>query len=185
MRVSQIRANNGGDINLLVPGGSIQLASLAVANTSPASAGVVTQRGGSVSAVTRGDCIVNQSRTMTADDGDILIWSSFGNIDAGRGRKSSLSVPPVVFPVDAWGRRGCSFRACPTVPASRRWIRWMDGRAATSTCTPSTASSTPATQASVCRPGLSPTEIDNQQSEIEMAGAEPDDSWTAGKNKYW
>ena len=40
---------------------------------------------------------------MTADDGDIMIWSSFGNIDAGKGRKSSLSIPPVIFPVDING----------------------------------------------------------------------------------
>ncbi|MCG2839425.1 filamentous hemagglutinin family protein [Sandaracinobacter sp. RS1-74] len=104
MRHSQIRAENGGDIDLVVPGGNIQLASLAVANTQPATAGIVTQRGGGVNAITYGDYIVNQSRTMTADDGDILIWSSYGNIDAGRGRKSSLSVPPVVFPVDGWGQ---------------------------------------------------------------------------------
>ncbi len=103
MKVSQIRAESGGGIDLLAPGGSIQLASLSVANTNPGTSGVITQRGGSVNALTYGDYVVNQSRTMTADDGDILIWSSFGNIDAGRGRKSSLSVPPVSFPIDDWG----------------------------------------------------------------------------------
>lgn len=103
MLVSQIRAESGGDIDLIAPGGSIQLASLSVANTDPGRAGVVTQRGGSITAITHGDYIVNQSRTMTADDGDLMIWSSFGNIDAGRGRKSSLSVPPVAFPIDAHG----------------------------------------------------------------------------------
>lgn len=103
MMVSQIRGEAGGDVELVVPGGSVQLASLSVANTNPGTAGIVTQRGGGISAITYGDYIVNQSRTMTADDGDILIWSSYGNIDAGRGRKSSLSVPPVSFPVDLYG----------------------------------------------------------------------------------
>ncbi len=102
MTVSQIRDESGGDVDLIAPGGSIQLASLSIANTSPGDAGIVTQRGGGINAITYGDYIVNQSRTMTADDGDILIWSSYGNIDAGRGRKSSLSVPPVSFPMDAW-----------------------------------------------------------------------------------
>lgn len=104
MMVSQIRGESGGDVDLIVPGGSIQLASLSIANTSPGDAGIVTQRGGGVNAIAYGDYIVNQSRTMTADDGDILIWSSYGNIDAGRGRKSSLSVPPVAFPIDQWGQ---------------------------------------------------------------------------------
>lgn len=104
MMVSQIRGESGGDVDLVAPGGSIQLASLAISNTNPGTAGIVTQRGGGVNAVTYGDYIVNQSRTMTADDGDILIWSSYGNIDAGRGRKTSLSVPPVAFPIDAWGQ---------------------------------------------------------------------------------
>ncbi|WP_162184688.1 filamentous haemagglutinin family protein [Sphingomonas hengshuiensis] len=104
MIVSQVRAESGGGIDLVAPGGSVQLASLSVANTNPGEAGIVTQRGGSVNAIVKGDYIVNQSRTMTADDGDIMIWSSFGNIDAGRGRKSSLSVPPVAFPIDAFGQ---------------------------------------------------------------------------------
>jgi hypothetical protein len=104
MLVSQIRGESGGGVDLVAPGGSVQLASLSVANTSPADAGIVTQRGGSINAIVKGDYIVNQSRTMTADDGDIMIWSSFGNIDAGRGRKSSLSVPPVAFPIDSFGQ---------------------------------------------------------------------------------
>lgn len=100
MTDSQIRTDGGGDIEILVPGGIVQLASLGVTNTDPNASGVLSQDRGDVSVLTYGDYIVNQSRTMTADDGDILIWSSFGNIDAGKGRKSSLAIPPVIFPVD-------------------------------------------------------------------------------------
>ncbi|MFZ0267964.1 filamentous haemagglutinin family protein [Caulobacter sp.] len=103
MTDSQIRTDGGGDIEILVPGGLVQLASLSVANTNPNASGVLSQDGGAVKALTYGDYIVNQSRTMTADDGDILIWSSFGNIDAGKGRKTSLSIPPITFPVDKNG----------------------------------------------------------------------------------
>ena len=113
MMVSQIRGESGGDVDLLAPGGSIQLASLAISNTNPGTAGIVTQRGGGVNVVTYGDYIVNQSRTMTADDGDILIWSSYGNIDAGRGRKTSLSVPPVAFPINAWGQTNVQLSGLP------------------------------------------------------------------------
>jgi len=101
MTNSQIRTDGGGDIEMLAPGGLIQLASLSVTNTDPNSSGVLSQDRGDVNVLTYGDYIVNQSRTMTADDGDILIWSSFGNIDAGKGRKTSLSIPPIVFPVDS------------------------------------------------------------------------------------
>jgi filamentous hemagglutinin family protein len=103
MTNSQIRADGGGDVDILVPGGLVQLASLSVSNTDPNNSGVLSQDGGAVNVLTYGDYIVNQSRTMTADDGDIMIWSSFGNIDAGKGRKSSLSIPPVIFPVDING----------------------------------------------------------------------------------
>ncbi len=113
MMVSQIRGESGGNVDLLAPGGSIQLASLAISNTNPGTAGIVTQRGGGVNVVTYGDYIVNQSRTMTADDGDILIWSSYGNIDAGRGRKTSLSVPPVAFPINAWGQTNIQLSGLP------------------------------------------------------------------------
>jgi len=113
MMVSQIRGESGGSVDLLAPGGSIQLASLAISNTNPGTAGIVTQRGGGVNVVTYGDYIVNQSRTMTADDCDILIWSSFGNIDAGRGRKTSLSVPPVAFPINAWGQTNIQLSGLP------------------------------------------------------------------------
>jgi len=103
MTNSQIRADGGGNVDILVPGGLVQLASLSVSNTDPNNSGVLSQDGGAVNVLTYGDYIVNQSRTMTADDGDIMIWSSFGNIDAGKGRKSSLSIPPVIFPVDING----------------------------------------------------------------------------------
>jgi len=37
---------------------------------------------------------VNQSRVFTLLGGDIIMWSSFGDIDAGRGAKSAISAPP-------------------------------------------------------------------------------------------
>ena len=100
---SAIRASGGGDVRIIAPGGIVQLASLSVADTDPETDGVVTQDGGAISAVTGGDYIINQSRTLTADGGNVLIWSSFGDIDAGRGRQTSLSAPPIEFPTDQNG----------------------------------------------------------------------------------
>jgi hypothetical protein len=96
---SQIYTLDGGNINLLAPGGLINAglatppASFGI-NKPPSQLGVVAQGTGSVNAYTYGDFEVNQSRVFAADGGDILIWSSQGNIDAGRGAKTAISAPP-------------------------------------------------------------------------------------------
>ncbi len=108
---SKLQTLNGGDINLMVPGGLIN-AGLAVSPDSVKTAdqlGIVTQRTGNINAFVKNDFTVNTSRVFTLGGGDILIWSSEGNIDAGKGAKSALSVtmdPPfydandkLVYPV--------------------------------------------------------------------------------------
>ena len=108
MFFSRIYTLSGGDINLLVPGG---LVNAGLANPppnlgeskKPSDLGIVAQGPGSVHAFTRGDFLVNQSRVFTLQGGDILIWSSRGNIDAGRGAKTAISAPPPRVIVDANG----------------------------------------------------------------------------------
>lgn len=94
---SQIKTLRGGDIQLWAPGGQV-LAGLATSSGSAKEAkdlGIVTLSGGSISAVVSGDFLVNQSRVFTLQGGDLLLWSSDGDIDAGRGAKTSSStVPP-------------------------------------------------------------------------------------------
>jgi filamentous hemagglutinin family protein len=101
---SRIYTVAGGGINLLVPGGSIDVG---LANPPPnaptrlpSQLGIVAEGPGSVNAFTYGDVNVNQSRVFTLDGGNILIWSSAGNIDAGRGAKTSISAPPPTITVD-------------------------------------------------------------------------------------
>jgi filamentous hemagglutinin family protein len=101
---SRIYTLGGGDINLLVPGGLIDVG-LAnpppnAPNRTPAELGIVAQGPGSVNAFTYGDVDVNQSRVFTLDGGSILIWSSAGNIDAGRGAKTAISAPAPTITVD-------------------------------------------------------------------------------------
>jgi len=88
-----------------VPGGFFRLASAAASaeQTGQPSegniqgdalrAGVVTQGGGEVNILTHGDTDVNQSRVLTTQGGNIMMWSSYGNIAAGNGAKTSLSPP--------------------------------------------------------------------------------------------
>jgi hypothetical protein len=63
---------------------------------SAAELGIVTLSGGDIRAVVGGDFLVNQSRVFTIGGGDILLWSSNGNIDAGKGAKTATATPPPV-----------------------------------------------------------------------------------------
>ncbi|TAN50261.1 MAG: filamentous hemagglutinin N-terminal domain-containing protein [Methylococcaceae bacterium] len=102
---SKIHTVDGGDIGLAVPGGLVN-AGLAVAfsGAKPSSdLGIVAQRYGAIDAVVHDDFLVNQSRVFALDGGDITLWSSAGNIDAGRGAKTSLAVPPPIVTFDAKG----------------------------------------------------------------------------------
>jgi filamentous hemagglutinin len=93
---SQIYTEKGGSISLLAPGGEVN-AGLALAPTNygvskaPDQLGVVAEGSGDVNSFSYGDFQVNQSRVFAADGGNILVWSTEGNIDAGRGSKTSLS----------------------------------------------------------------------------------------------
>lgn len=109
--LSRISTLDGGDINVIVPGGA---ANAGVATTSqlikqPSELGVVVQRAGNVNAFTRGDFLVNQSRVFTLDGGSILMWSGKGNIDAGRGAKSALAAPPPIVTTDPNGNTVIQF----------------------------------------------------------------------------
>ncbi|MDO9104717.1 MAG: filamentous hemagglutinin family protein [Methylovulum sp.] len=102
---SKLQTLQGGDINLLVPGGEIN-AGLAVSNLVDKDAselGIVAQGTGNINAFVHDDFIVNQSRVFALSGGDILIWSSEGDIDAGRGAKSAISAPPPEQGVDENG----------------------------------------------------------------------------------
>ncbi len=96
---SQIYTEAGGNISLLVPGGSINVglanppASLQ-SHPKPASQlGIVAEGAGNVDIYSEGDVNVDTSRIFTLGGGNILIWSQEGSIDAGNGAKSSLSLP--------------------------------------------------------------------------------------------
>lgn len=96
---SQLKTEQDGDIDLLVPGGLIN-AGLAVAQGLKKQAselGVVTQRGGAIRSFVHGDLLVNQSRIFTVGGGDILLWSGAQDIDAGKGARSAGAAPAPVL----------------------------------------------------------------------------------------
>lgn len=106
MFYSQIKTMERGGINLLVPGGKINVGLSFVTadiggdsvNTrkqrGPGELGLLTMKGGSINAFSAGSMLVNQSRVFTLGGGDIVAWSSDGDIDAGKGAKTALSAPP-------------------------------------------------------------------------------------------
>jgi len=57
--------------------------------------GVLTLNGGSVSTFTDGNFLVNQSRVFSLAGGDITMWSSNGDLNAGQGPRSASNFPPV------------------------------------------------------------------------------------------
>jgi len=101
---TSIQTYGGSDIDLWAPGGNI-VAGL----TTPGekTVGVLTNAGGAIRSVLAGDFNINQGKVITAQGGDILLFSSQGSIDAGRGAKTSLSTPaPVRRPIlDADGNQ--------------------------------------------------------------------------------
>ncbi len=108
MVFSQIRTTDGGDINILTPNGRVDVGSSAVPDDFgisklPEDLGIVAEAKGNISAFSWGDFLVNESRVFTADGGDILIWSSNGNIDAGRGAKTALASPDPQTSFDSQG----------------------------------------------------------------------------------
>lgn len=105
---SRIYTLAGGDISIAVPGGNVNVGLAnppSTLNDRPESElGIVAQRSGSVRMFTDDDVLVNQSRVFTLLGGDIAIWSTIGDIDAGRGSKSSVSAPPPSVLVDSNGQ---------------------------------------------------------------------------------
>ncbi|SMF93477.1 filamentous hemagglutinin family N-terminal domain-containing protein [Methylomagnum ishizawai] len=102
---SKIQTLDGGDIQLMAPGGLIDvgLATAFSGNKTAADLGIVAQRSGRIEALSQGDFRVNQSRVFTLGGGDITLWSEQGDIDAGRGAKAALSAPSPTYSFDAKG----------------------------------------------------------------------------------
>lgn len=104
---SRVKTERGGNIDFMVPGGDLVVG---LANTPQALLdvgnnvlGMVVAGSGDLRGFSRGDMLVNQSRMLTVGGGDVLLWSSEGDIDAGKGKKTASAVPPPVVGIDGQG----------------------------------------------------------------------------------
>ena len=88
----------GGDITVMGPGGNVDVGSQAVelnANLTASALGILTLDDGTLDSFTDGNLLVNQSRVLTVQGGDIILWSSNGNLDAGKGAKTTVDYRPL------------------------------------------------------------------------------------------
>jgi len=115
-----IHTDFGGSIQVLTPGGQQVFG---VEGEAPsASAGVITQGSGDIQLYSRGSILLGQSRIMTTFGGAILGWSAEGDINAGRGSKTTVVYTPPKRTYDQWGNVGLA----PSVPSTGAGIATLN-----------------------------------------------------------
>lgn len=99
-RARDIRTSVGGAISLVAAGGGVTLASDIFGNplTPP---GIVTEFGGAISIFTDTGVDIGQARIFTLRGGDILMWSTTGDIAAGTAPKTVVTAPPTRVVIDS------------------------------------------------------------------------------------
>ena len=115
-----IQTQFGGDIQILNPGGQTIIG---VEGVSPgAGAGLITQGSGNIDVYSLGSILLGQSRIMTTFGGNILAWSATGDINAGRGSKTTTIFTPPKRTYDNYGNVSLS----PSVPSAGAGIATLN-----------------------------------------------------------
>lgn len=112
IRSTTIQTQQGGNVSILGPGGQALIGSTSappqiVDSTTgktiagPGTMGVLTLEKGDIDIFTDRSVLLAQSRIFTEQGGDMTIWSSNGDINAGKGAKSSADTPAPQYVCDA------------------------------------------------------------------------------------
>ncbi|HDR9583596.1 TPA: filamentous hemagglutinin family protein [Burkholderia stabilis] len=111
IRSTTIQTQQGGDVTILGPGGQALVGStmappqIVDANgkvvAGPGTMGILTLEKGNVDIFTDQSVLLAQSRIFTEQGGDMTIWSSNGDINAGKGAKTSADTPAPQYVCDA------------------------------------------------------------------------------------
>ena len=117
---SGVRTNFGGGIQLMAPGGRIAVGVEGV--VPPASAGLITQGAGDIQIYSQGSVLLGLSRIMTTFGGNIFAWSATGDINAGRGSKTTVLYTPPKRVYDRYGNVTLS----PQVPSAGAGIATLN-----------------------------------------------------------
>ncbi len=88
-----IHTQFGGDVQIMTPGGRT-LVGIDGGFVPGAGSGVMTQGEGDISIYSRDSILLGQSRVFTTFGGNILAWSAGGDINAGRGSKTTVVYTP-------------------------------------------------------------------------------------------
>ena len=110
MRGSTVQTERGGDIRIIGPGGGVLVGSISAPPTvvddagntiiGPDQQGILALGQGNIGMFNDGSVLLAQSRIFTERGGDLTIWSSNGDINAGKGAKTSSEKPPVSYLCD-------------------------------------------------------------------------------------
>ncbi|QWA10751.1 filamentous hemagglutinin family protein [Sodalis ligni] len=87
-----VHTDFGGDIQLLAPGGGVTIGTEGL--TPGADSGLITQGQGDIQIYSQDSLLLGLSRIMTTFGGNILAWSTEGDINAGRGSKTTVVFTP-------------------------------------------------------------------------------------------
>jgi hypothetical protein len=98
---SAVRTLFGGGIEMLVAGGQTVIGVGGVAP--PSTAGVLSMGSGDIDVYSLGSVLLGQSRVFTTFGGDLMMWSAEGDINAGRGSKSTAVYQPPRRVYDLYG----------------------------------------------------------------------------------
>lgn len=115
-----VHTNFGGSIQMLTPGGSQTFGIEGAAP--PSTAGVITQGAGDIQLYSLGSILLGQSRIMTTFGGSIMGWTAEGDINAGRGSKTTVVYTPPKRVYDNWGNVSLS----PSVPSTGAGIATLN-----------------------------------------------------------
>ncbi|KFL53758.1 filamentous hemagglutinin [Burkholderia pyrrocinia] len=112
MRSTTIQTQQGGNVSILGPGGQALIGSTSAPPqivdpttgkviAGPGTMGILTLEKGDIDIFTDRSVLLAQSRIFTEQGGDMTIWSSNGDINAGKGAKSSADTPAPQYVCDA------------------------------------------------------------------------------------
>jgi hypothetical protein len=109
IRSTTIQTQQGGNVTILGPGGEALVGSedappVITQNgkviVGPGDEGILTLEQGDVNIFTDQSVLLAQSRIFTEEGGDMTIWSSNGDINAGKGAKTVTNVPAPIYVSD-------------------------------------------------------------------------------------
>ncbi|WP_442854987.1 filamentous haemagglutinin family protein [Burkholderia sp. MSMB1552] len=111
IRSTTIQTQQGGDVTILGPGGQALVGSTTAPPqivdsngkvvAGPGTMGILTLEKGNVGIFADQSVLLAQSRIFTEQGGDMTIWSSNGDINAGKGAKTSADTPAPQYVCDA------------------------------------------------------------------------------------